>query len=134
MRSLLGHARIALLSQIKCSLFPCMSKSSDEKVIYLKNSGKEIYIESYLPQRQMSLSHMVYSIAAQMVEHKGDPGAWKSTQRKVLDREQFKRLRITSQSTQPQGVTQVQERLQLSSCSLAGRACKELTQAFLSVE
>lgn len=82
----------------------------------------------------MSLSHMVYSIAAQMVEHKGDPGAWKSTQRKVLDRAEFKRLRITSKSTQPQEVTQVQERSQLSSCSLAGKACKELTQAFLSVE
>lgn len=50
---------------------------------------------------------MVYSIAAQMVEHKGDPGAWKSTQRKVLDRAEFKRLRITSKRTQPQEVTQV---------------------------
>lgn len=41
---------------------------------------------------------MVYSIAAQMVEHKGDPGAWKSTQRKVLDGAQFKRIRVTSRS------------------------------------
>lgn len=70
-----------------------MSKSSDEKLIYLKNAGKEIYIESHLPPRQRSLPHMVYSIAAQMV----DPGTWKSTQGKVLDRAQFKRLRVTSE-------------------------------------
>lgn len=114
-----------------------MSKSSDEKVIYLKNAGKEINTKSHLPPGQMSVPHMVYSIAAQMVEHKGDPGTWKSTQGKVLDRAQFKRLRVTSKSTQPQRVTLrgvpgpgeiTTVHLLLSRESLQG------TQAFLSVE
>lgn len=82
-----------------------MSKSSDEKLIYLKNAGKEIHIESHLPPSKMSLLHMVYSIAAKMVEPKGDPGTWTITQGKVLDRAQFKTLRVTLKSAQPQGVT-----------------------------
>lgn len=28
---------------------------------------------------------MVYSVAAQLAEHKGDPGMWKSTQGKMMD-------------------------------------------------
>lgn len=43
-----------------------------ERVIYLKNAGKEINKESLLGPRQMNFPHLVYSIAAQTAEHQGD--------------------------------------------------------------
>lgn len=55
-----------------------------ERVVYLKNAGKEINKGSLLPPRQMSFPHLVCSIAAQKAEHKGDPGTWKSRKAKMM--------------------------------------------------